>query len=793
MDNLTPKEQRKIEKLAKLVDEGADDQTLVLHEMIEEKTDALEEKIEAISQEVKKKLSELDEELLYEVDEDKIVASVLAKVIIPAPLKGDKGDSIKGDKGDTVTVEKVIEKTEIIRELPIVTENVVEVALDEKPEALRDKLETLKDEDRLDAKAIKNLPEATKEIIKMVGGVGSQPVKAGTNISITYDGNGAPVINARQNLQSVTDFGATTTNAITAQSFIRTGGTALQFLKADGSIDSSTYLTSYTETDTLASVTGRGATTAVQSTFSGGLLSGLGTALLPSYSFSGDTDTGMWSPTADTLAFSEGGVEIMRINSSGNVAIGTTTIGARLQINTGVATTIGQIIRGAVSQTANLLQLQSSAAVNNWFVNPQGNTTIGGGSSMGVHAGIPLFINAGNPDNGITFMRIVDGYGVQRLEIGTNGTYWPDTIINFGNAFGGAGGGEGGFTGANWTSGRGMGFNLGANIAITDYDFGTYAVVNDTGNNNKRAGLVFGARTEDAEREAMGFSIATNESPTVGYASKRFFVNSAGVTTASLSNHGTGTGGSVNIGLDTREQFNITHRNALPYDNALTTQDFTTGLGSELVTNGTFTGDATGWTLGTGWAYNSNDIAKSSDGTGVLSQSISGLVIGSRYRIFITMLSQVGNSNPIGTATIRLTGGVTITCSNKIRGGTTAGRAIEFAFVADATTKTLEITPTNTSRFRLDDISLKQVTKGGAYITGDFRVGAGQALFGYASGANASAKVQVESTTQGFLFPRMTTAQKNAIGTPANGLVIYDTTLAKLCVYTTAWETITSV
>jgi lipopolysaccharide export system protein LptA len=39
------------------------------------------------------------------------------------------------------------------------------------------------------------------------------------------------------------------------------GGTSSQFLKADGSVDSSTYLTSYTETDTLQSVTNRGAST----------------------------------------------------------------------------------------------------------------------------------------------------------------------------------------------------------------------------------------------------------------------------------------------------------------------------------------------------------------------------------------------------------------------------------------------------------------------------------------------------------------------------------------------------
>jgi len=38
----------------------------------------------------------------------------------------------------------------------------------------------------------------------------------------------------------------------------------------------------------------------------------------------------------------------------------------------------------------------------------------------------------------------------------------------------------------------------------------------------------------------------------------------------------------------------------------------------------------------------------------------------------------------------------------------------------------------------------------------------------------------------------MTTAQKNAISAPPAGLMVYDTNLAKLCVYTSAWETITS-
>jgi hypothetical protein len=50
-----------------------------------------------------------------------------------------------------------------------------------------------------------------------------------------------------------------------------------------------------------------------------------------------------------------------------------------------------------------------------------------------------------------------------------------------------------------------------------------------------------------------------------------------------------------------------------------------------------------------------------------------------------------------------------------------------------------------------------------------------------------------QSTTMGLLLPKVTTTQKNAISAPAEGLVVYDTTLHKLCVYTgAAWETVTS-
>lgn len=50
----------------------------------------------------------------------------------------------------------------------------------------------------------------------------------------------------------------------------------------------------------------------------------LGTVSLPAYSFVGDTDTGMFSPAANTLAWSVGGSEGVRLDSSGNLGLGVT-------------------------------------------------------------------------------------------------------------------------------------------------------------------------------------------------------------------------------------------------------------------------------------------------------------------------------------------------------------------------------------------------------------------------------------------------------------------------------------
>ena len=78
----------------------------------------------------------------------------------------------------------------------------------------------------------------------------------------------------------------------TASSFVKSGGTSSQFLKADGSVDSSTYITSYTETDTLNSVTNRGNSTS----------NGISVGVVTATTFYGDASnavSGRWTLGAD--------------------------------------------------------------------------------------------------------------------------------------------------------------------------------------------------------------------------------------------------------------------------------------------------------------------------------------------------------------------------------------------------------------------------------------------------------------------------------------------------------------
>jgi hypothetical protein len=80
--------------------------------------------------------------------------------------------------------------------------------------------------------------------------------------------------------------------------------------------------------------------------------------------------------------------------------------------------------------------------------------------------------------------------------------------------------------------------------------------------------------------------------------------------------------------------------------------------------------------------------------------------------------------------------------------------------------------------------SAKLHVEGAAQVTTKLGIGSSTAPV-------ASALVEMTSTTQGLLLPRMTTAQINAISSPATGLVVFNTDINHVCVFIGTWRRLT--
>jgi hypothetical protein len=108
-----------------------------------------------------------------------------------------------------------------------------------------------------------------------------------------------------------------------------------------------------------------------------------GTVSLPAITTTGDTNTGIFFPAADTIGFAEGGAEAMRIDSSGKVGIGTTTPDSRLEVLDSSAT--GIISRSTATQatdTNKALRVRNNSDTDTFAVSYKGSVFLGSGTGI---------------------------------------------------------------------------------------------------------------------------------------------------------------------------------------------------------------------------------------------------------------------------------------------------------------------------------------------------------------------------------------------------------------------------
>jgi hypothetical protein len=169
---------------------------------------------------------------------------------------------------------------------------------------------------------------------------------------------------------------------------------------------------SFTVADALSAVSGGTVNGAV--TITGVTTVQAGTVSAPAITTTGDTNTAIFFPAADTIAFSEGGVEAMRIDSSGNVGIGTSSPSKLLQV-TNAARTVSStqvLLEGSYNAYGTGISFQSRTSSGGTLVE-MARIVADGEDNWNT--------TASTQDAGLRFYTTLNGTSAEKMRIDSSG------------------------------------------------------------------------------------------------------------------------------------------------------------------------------------------------------------------------------------------------------------------------------------------------------------------------------------------------------------------------------------
>jgi hypothetical protein len=257
-----------------------------------------------------------------------------------------------------------------------------------------------------------------------------------------------------------------------------------------------------------------------------------GTVSLPSITNIGDTNTGIFFPAADTIAFTEGGVESMRIDSAGNLGIGTTSPSEKLELFSS-GTVYGKVRTS--SGGAGIIFQRDTSATTQWLI---------GHGAASANGNFEIY-TAGSGDvsvqtNGSERMRIVGSTG--NVGIGTSS---PQSLLELKSTTGTV------TARLNSASGSGREYGLASSstggFGIYDFTGSSYVTfINSSGN----------VSLKNATTSANGIGItfpatqsASSDANTLDdYEEGTFTPTAVGTTTAGTGTYSTQVGAYTKIG-----------------------------------------------------------------------------------------------------------------------------------------------------------------------------------------------------------------------------------------------------